>query len=307
MDGPGMTGQAQREKRASETVRQTRDMVAMINPLLGAAEFVFCATNDAGLAAKAQASSLGWFNEGEGTSLILERSVAEALDSASPHEPRSVDSPKSAFVSLAAVANRAKPLQRTMPSWRIEVQCGGGGRLAHGPLANVKAPVGPTGAAQQLFQFARSSPNLCACPSLTRSNRRGTDPYARWCGRGGAARHPPIPIRTPFVNVLPSRAAMDSIVWRESDVISASHRWASRNPSIIRARIGVTAIFFANGFAFGAWAPWSRRCSACPTRCFRWCCSPRAPAQSRPCQWPGSVAPIHVSPPSEETTTSEIP
>ncbi len=31
-------------------------------------------------------------------------------------------------------------------------------------------------------------------PSLTRSNRRGTDPYARWCGRGGAARHPPIPI-----------------------------------------------------------------------------------------------------------------
>src|SRR5271166_4308160 len=57
MDGPGMTGQAQREKRASETVRQTRDMVAMMNPLLGAAEFVFCATNDAGLAAKAQASS----------------------------------------------------------------------------------------------------------------------------------------------------------------------------------------------------------------------------------------------------------
>jgi hypothetical protein len=31
-------------------------------------------------------------------------------------------------------------------------------------------------------------------PRLTRSNRRGTDPYARWCGRGGAARHPPIPI-----------------------------------------------------------------------------------------------------------------
>src|SRR5215467_1027874 len=29
---------------------------------------------------------------------------------------------------------------------------------------------------------------------LTRSNRRGTDPYARWCGRGGAVRCPPIPI-----------------------------------------------------------------------------------------------------------------
>ena len=26
------------------------------------------------------------------------------------------------------------------------------------------------------------------------SNRRGTDPYARWWGRGGVARRPPIPI-----------------------------------------------------------------------------------------------------------------
>ena len=38
------------------------------------------------------------------------------------------------------------------------------------------------------------SPTLCLCPSLTRSNRRDTDPYARWCGRGGTARCPPIPI-----------------------------------------------------------------------------------------------------------------
>ena len=39
-------------------------------------------------------------------------------------------------------------------------------------------------------------------------NRRGTDPYARWCGRGGVARRPPIPIEpalasadpTPFIS-----------------------------------------------------------------------------------------------------------
>src|SRR5207245_1937768 len=37
-------------------------------------------------------------------------------------------------------------------------------------------------------------PTLCPLPSLTRSNRRGTDPYAQWCGRGGTARCPPIPI-----------------------------------------------------------------------------------------------------------------
>ena len=30
--------------------------------------------------------------------------------------------------------------------------------------------------------------------ALNPPNRRGTDPYARWCGRGGVARCPPIPI-----------------------------------------------------------------------------------------------------------------
>jgi hypothetical protein len=61
-------------------------------------------------------------------------------------------------------------------------------------LAHVRTSGGPTSPTQRLFRVARSSPNLCARPSLTRSNRRGTDPYARWCGRGGVARRPPIPI-----------------------------------------------------------------------------------------------------------------
>src|SRR5208282_4837155 len=41
----------------------------------------------------------------------------------------------------------------------------------------------------------------CSGQTWTRSssplnppNRRGTDPYARWCGRGGVVRRPPIPI-----------------------------------------------------------------------------------------------------------------
>ena len=33
------------------------------------------------------------------------------------------------------------------------------------------------------------------CRHLTLLNRRGTDPYARWCRRGGAVRRPPIRIR----------------------------------------------------------------------------------------------------------------
>jgi hypothetical protein len=31
-------------------------------------------------------------------------------------------------------------------------------------------------------------------PSRSAPSRRGTDPYARWCGRGGVVRRPPIPI-----------------------------------------------------------------------------------------------------------------
>ena len=31
-------------------------------------------------------------------------------------------------------------------------------------------------------------------PKFNQPNRRGTDPYARWCGREGAARLLPIPM-----------------------------------------------------------------------------------------------------------------
>jgi hypothetical protein len=75
---------------------------------------------------------------------------------------------------------------------------GGCCRLADRFLAYVRTSGRPTGPAQPVFRRPRSSPPLRSCPSLTRSNRRGTDPYARWCGRGDAARRPPIPIHAPL-------------------------------------------------------------------------------------------------------------
>src|ERR1700751_432532 len=98
------------------------------------------------------------------------------------------------LVSLAAVAERAQPLQRTAPAWRTEVQCSGRRWFTDGVLAHVRTPGGPTGPAQSLLRLTRSSPTPRLRPSLTQSNRRGTDPYARWWGRGGIARCPPIPI-----------------------------------------------------------------------------------------------------------------
>src|SRR6267143_1055751 len=119
-------------------------------------------------------------------------------DPSRAHELGSVDPPKTTLLSLAAVAERAQSLQRTAPSWRTEVQCSGRRRFTDGVLAHVRTPGGPTSSAQPLFRLTRSPPPPCRCPSLTRSNRRGTDPYARWWGRGGTARCPPIPISAPF-------------------------------------------------------------------------------------------------------------
>src|SRR4029077_19550674 len=106
------------------------------------------------------------------------------------HQPGSVDPPKITIVSLAAVAERAQTLQRTAPSWRAKVPCSGRRRFTDGVLAHVRTPGGPTSPAQPPFRLTRSSPTSCLCPGLTQSNRRGTDPYARWWGRGGIARCP---------------------------------------------------------------------------------------------------------------------
>jgi len=97
-------------------------------------------------------------------------------DSASPHKPRSVDPSKIAFVSLAAMANQAKPLRGVTPSRRSKVPGGGRRWFTNGALAHVRTSGGPASPTQRLFRVARSSPNLCARPSLTRSNRRGTGP-----------------------------------------------------------------------------------------------------------------------------------
>src|SRR5438270_11525373 len=107
-------------------------------------------------------------------------------DPSRAHEPGSVDPPKITLVSLAAVAERAQSLQRTAPSWRAKVPCTGRRRFTDGVLANVRTPGGPTSPAQPLFRLTRSPPTPCLCPSLTQSNRRGTDPYARWWGRGAS-------------------------------------------------------------------------------------------------------------------------
>lgn len=97
-----------------------------------------------------------------------------------------------ACISLAAMGERAQPLQGTAPSWRTKVRSCGRRRFTDGILAHVRTPGGPTRPAQPLLRASRSPSTPCLCPSLIRSNRRGTDPYARWCVGGAASRGVPL-------------------------------------------------------------------------------------------------------------------
>ena len=72
------------------------------------------------------------------------------------------------------------------------------------PLAAAK---GPNHSRRSQHPKDGPAPTSCRCPSLTPSNRRVRDPYARWCGRGGTARCPPIPIIGAFE---PSRGVFNA-------------------------------------------------------------------------------------------------
>ena len=135
----------------------------------------------------------------------MERLLRLLPDSASPHKPRSVDPSKIASVSLAAMANPAKPLRGVTPSRRSKVPGGGRSWFTNRALAHVRTPGGPTSPTQQLFRVARSSPNLCTRPSLTRSNRRGTGPVCPVVWEGWRREASPYPDlgRTPAVRSQP--------------------------------------------------------------------------------------------------------
>src|SRR6516165_9543359 len=70
--------------------------------------------------------------------------------------------------------------------------------LALEPAHQGETPVGGCqGTEPVVAKPAPQSPALastpCRCPSLTPSNRRVRDPYARWCGRGGTGEVSPYP------------------------------------------------------------------------------------------------------------------
>src|SRR5512135_1063478 len=110
-----------------------------------------------------------------------------------------MDSSPITYVYLATMEDRAHSVRATASAGSVPLSRGrccrfGAWVLAHGPPCGVTA-----GSVQRLLRLDRPSSLGGIANRLTRSNRRGTDPYARWCGRGGAARLPPIPINLLFL------------------------------------------------------------------------------------------------------------
>jgi hypothetical protein len=52
-------------------------------------------------------------------------------------------------------------------------------------------------------------------PAGMASYEMGTDPYARWCGRGGTARCSPIPIKGPYATFAASRRRATNTRYRK--------------------------------------------------------------------------------------------
>src|SRR5512135_1773885 len=112
-----------------------------------------------------------------------------------------MDSSPITHVYLATVEERAASVRAIAPPGSVPLPRGRRGRgrvwvLAHGSPCDSTA-----GLVQRVLRLDRPSSIGGIANRLTRSNRRGTDPYARWCGRGGAARLPPIPINALCLSV----------------------------------------------------------------------------------------------------------
>ncbi len=119
-------------------------------------------------------------------------------------QPRCMDSSPAADGLVETVAKWSEPLCSTAKAGCFARPCSYCGGSQVGTLADVAPYHRATSLAECLFLCARSASirNGISCSTL--SNRRGTDPYARWCGRGETARCPPIPINAHCVNQMPS-------------------------------------------------------------------------------------------------------
>jgi hypothetical protein len=116
-------------------------------------------------------------------------------DPTSADQPGGMDPPKATSVSLAAMAKRPQPLlrQRGLAKFPAAVAAGsptGFWRMSGHPVVN--RPCATRISTASVF------PASTFLPKLNPIEPPCYGPVARWCGRGGAARRPPIPINRQY-------------------------------------------------------------------------------------------------------------
>ena len=107
-------------------------------------------------------------------------------------------------------------------------------------------------------QLSKARRRRTECPRrrLIRSNRRGTDPYARWCGRGGTARCPPIRLVHPRCKCAPCRFLDPRTGTRTTQVPATKSCLTSPGNRASAARTGLPAALHARYFQKSPiWAP----------------------------------------------------
>src|SRR5207302_8773554 len=82
------------------------------------------------------------------------------------HQLGSLDSPETAYVSLATMAERAQPIHGTSPPRHREVRRIGRCRFTDGTPAHVRTPGGSTRPTKSGVRLSWSPPNLHACAGL---------------------------------------------------------------------------------------------------------------------------------------------
>jgi hypothetical protein len=104
--------------------------------------------------------------------------------------------------SLAPMENTTASPGGSCRKWGLAMGCKEHGRQRPRSMASCPQPSPLRRALQCVLQIARSPiPVRRVLAQLLEPPC--TDPYARWCGRGGAARLPPIPIFDPELNSRP--------------------------------------------------------------------------------------------------------
>jgi hypothetical protein len=149
-----------------------------------------------------------------------------------------LDTTASALRRLGPVEDVWQPLSENSVASRSPI------RWPVRPSSVQRDPGGSVRRVRCIAPSATNAARIVACfpwrrwRALNPPNRRGTDPYARWCGRGGIVRCPPIPIDGREHGVTLDQVGASVLPGHDSFrglIVAATWHWRGRHPHVPNA------------------------------------------------------------------------